>query len=135
MSKRGKGEMTVAKLMKLLEKCDPRAKITVHCETFHHALSEVQIFDVESVEDELIPTLNDDGGLQHGPNGNERYKRCVVLRGDDWDKKSKTTSKERKELADFEARRVVGVCLKPPAGWKCTREVGHDGPCAAVASR
>jgi len=22
-------------------------------------------------------------------------------------------------------------CLKAPAGWKCTREGGHEGPCAA----
>jgi len=25
-----------------------------------------------------------------------------------------------------------GKCQKPPAGWRCTRERGHDGPCAAV---
>lgn len=24
-------------------------------------------------------------------------------------------------------------CRRPPAGWRCTREPGHDGPCAAVA--
>jgi hypothetical protein len=23
------------------------------------------------------------------------------------------------------------VCTKPPPGWRCTREEGHDGPCAA----
>ena len=23
-------------------------------------------------------------------------------------------------------------CTKPPAGWRCTREAGHSGPCAAV---
>lgn len=23
-------------------------------------------------------------------------------------------------------------CLKPPPGWRCTRERGHRGPCAAV---
>jgi hypothetical protein len=23
------------------------------------------------------------------------------------------------------------TCDKPPSGWKCTRELGHDGPCAA----
>jgi multisubunit Na+/H+ antiporter MnhB subunit len=26
----------------------------------------------------------------------------------------------------------VNCCEKPPAGWLCTREAGHDGPCAAV---
>lgn len=25
-----------------------------------------------------------------------------------------------------------GRCDVPPAGWRCTREPGHDGPCAAV---
>ena len=24
------------------------------------------------------------------------------------------------------------TCHKAPKGWKCTRDVGHDGPCAAV---
>jgi hypothetical protein len=26
----------------------------------------------------------------------------------------------------------VTRCDKAPEGWKCTREGGHDGPCAAV---
>lgn len=24
-------------------------------------------------------------------------------------------------------------CLKPPAGWVCTRATGHEGPCAAYS--
>ena len=24
------------------------------------------------------------------------------------------------------------ICTKPPTGWRCTREAGHEGPCAAV---
>lgn len=31
-------------------------------------------------------------------------------------------------FADF----VRNACPKPPDGWRCTREPGHDGPCAAV---
>lgn len=27
-----------------------------------------------------------------------------------------------------------GKCTIPPAGWRCTRAPGHDGPCAAVAA-
>lgn len=27
---------------------------------------------------------------------------------------------------------VKTTCTKPPAGRHCTREAGHDGPCAAV---
>ena len=23
------------------------------------------------------------------------------------------------------------VCNRPPTGWNCTRDVGHEGPCAA----
>ena len=23
-------------------------------------------------------------------------------------------------------------CTKAPSGWKCTRQSGHDGPCAAI---
>ena len=26
-------------------------------------------------------------------------------------------------------------CVKGPEGWRCTRHVGHDGPCAAVPDR
>lgn len=26
---------------------------------------------------------------------------------------------------------LVGPCNKAPAGWECTRQEGHDGPCAA----
>lgn len=27
---------------------------------------------------------------------------------------------------------MTKTCDKAPKGWKCTRDVGHDGPCAAV---
>lgn len=27
------------------------------------------------------------------------------------------------------------TCPAPPPGWRCTREVGHGGPCAAVPTR
>lgn len=27
---------------------------------------------------------------------------------------------------------LAGACAIPPAGWHCTRKVGHDGPCAAI---
>lgn len=26
----------------------------------------------------------------------------------------------------------MAKCEVPPAGWRCTREAGHDGPCAAL---
>jgi hypothetical protein len=25
----------------------------------------------------------------------------------------------------------IGTCTRPPAGWTCSRGLGHDGPCAA----
>lgn len=31
------------------------------------------------------------------------------------------------------AHRAARECTLPPAGWRCTRRAGHDGPCAAVA--
>jgi len=47
-------------------------------------------------------------------------------------------------MAELEAGQEIGAgaldhplrikCELPPAGWVCTREPGHDGPCAAVAS-
>lgn len=27
------------------------------------------------------------------------------------------------------------LCNKAPKGWQCTRQVGHEGPCAAVQKR
>ncbi len=27
------------------------------------------------------------------------------------------------------------ACTRPPAGWTCTRDEGHEGPCAVWASR
>lgn len=29
---------------------------------------------------------------------------------------------------------TVRTCNRPPAGWYCTRDFGHAGPCAAVPS-
>jgi len=29
-------------------------------------------------------------------------------------------------------RRMHMLCTLPPAGWRCTRVAGHEGPCAAV---
>lgn len=26
------------------------------------------------------------------------------------------------------------TCQIPPSGWRCTREAGHEGPCAALPS-
>jgi hypothetical protein len=30
-----------------------------------------------------------------------------------------------------ESHRSESACERPPAGWYCTREAGHEGPCAA----
>lgn len=30
---------------------------------------------------------------------------------------------------------LTGACTVPPPGWACTRKPGHDGPCAAIASK
>lgn len=32
----------------------------------------------------------------------------------------------------FDSQNTVKECSIPPAGWRCTREPGHDGPCAAI---
>ncbi len=38
----------------------------------------------------------------------------------------------RKWLAARERERVeASPCDKPPPGWRCTRGLGHEGPCAA----
>lgn len=39
---------------------------------------------------------------------------------------------ELAEIAEGLRGLKTGTCKKPPAGWKCTRQSGHDGPCAAV---
>lgn len=47
----------------------------------------------------------------------------------------------QRRLADVEALRFAGMkppaekptrCVLPDTGWRCTRDPGHDGPCAAV---
>lgn len=30
------------------------------------------------------------------------------------------------------AGQAVGECSLPPTGWRCTRNAGHEGPCAAI---
>ncbi|HEY6731950.1 MAG TPA: hypothetical protein VI039_13120 [Solirubrobacterales bacterium] len=35
-------------------------------------------------------------------------------------------------FGDVKERGEEGGCERPPAGWRCTRGAGHDGPCAAV---
>lgn len=35
-------------------------------------------------------------------------------------------------LHELEALDPPDPCLKPPEGWRCTRDAGHEGPCAAV---
>lgn len=32
----------------------------------------------------------------------------------------------------YRAAQQAATCTTPPAGWRCTREAGHDGPCAAL---
>ena len=46
----------------------------------------------------------------------------------DWD----TAEFVAKKLDDAGAAAPVS-CDVPPEGWYCTREKGHDGPCAAYA--
>jgi len=35
---------------------------------------------------------------------------------------------------EYQAKHPVPTCAqsKAPAGWYCTRALGHDGPCAAI---
>jgi len=41
------------------------------------------------------------------------------------------TSEQRgKGITD--ARHEMSGCKIPPPGWRCTRQVGHTGPCAAI---
>lgn len=36
---------------------------------------------------------------------------------------------------DCKAHKHKNPCKIPPKGWFCTREKGHDGPCAAVPEK
>jgi hypothetical protein len=36
------------------------------------------------------------------------------------------------DLAVASIKKMAQECPLPPAGWRCTRRAGHDGPCAAV---
>lgn len=35
-------------------------------------------------------------------------------------------------LTNSRIKELYDQCDVPPEGWKCTREKGHEGPCAAV---
>jgi hypothetical protein len=39
----------------------------------------------------------------------------------------------QKQIGSATSHKVppAALCAKPPTGWVCTRERGHDGPCAA----
>ena len=39
---------------------------------------------------------------------------------------------EQPNAAPLTAADELGGCTLPPAGWECTRQAGHEGPCAAV---
>lgn len=39
---------------------------------------------------------------------------------------------QHQQHAVRQAYGVAPECPLPPAGWRCTRRAGHDGPCAAV---
>lgn len=36
------------------------------------------------------------------------------------------------DLIALNTSKETDECAVPPAGWRCTREAGHEGPCAAI---
>ena len=74
--------MTVAKLIKILSKCDQRAKVCVDKETLYHPLTEANIIDIDSADEEMVRQLDDDGGSQYNKDGVLRERSCVVLSGE-----------------------------------------------------
>jgi hypothetical protein len=68
--------------------------------------------------------------------GQETWFRGVT----DWHDCMRLAGTEIRELHDhgcrqvyveYVKRRVRPDCQLPPAGWRCTRQPGHAGPCAA----
>jgi|SRR5882672_8533445 len=43
----------------------------------------------------------------------------------------KAKKSEGKSGEEYEAPTLKRLCNRPPAGWWCSREPDHDGPCAA----
>lgn len=39
---------------------------------------------------------------------------------------------EREQRINKEIENLTHRCQVPPKGWRCTREPGHEGPCAAL---
>lgn len=59
--------------------------------------------------------------VQAGIDAYERHKAGALLR-----------PSAAMALWESEAAALADTCMLPPPGWKCTREAGHNGPCAAV---
>ena len=79
----------------------------------------------------ILNILNVAGGIVAGLLTLAIYELLRVLTGR---KVDVTVETLRRRIADLEALRRRDGCRVPPAGWECTREPGHDGPCAAVPS-
>ena len=53
----------------------------------------------------------------------ERVKEMIRMSAD-------VNERTKLNAVDVESR-----CSKPPEGWYCTRQEGHDGPCAALPTQ
>jgi hypothetical protein len=67
----------------------------------------------------------------------KNYQEWHAFVASDWKGTGVVARVSEREANDKVIRRPVGVeqagkCQTPPAGWACTRDAGHAGPCAAI---
>lgn len=79
---------------------------------------------VPSFEDLTVFHVDDDGSHR------ELDGVCSV----EWSCKQGEVSTVKIEFVNttIDVFATQNACTKPPAGWACTRDANHDGPCAAI---
>lgn len=81
------------------------------------------------------------------PDAVEDDKRCEAIKSDgsrctrrpavgcrlcEQHLKAPTDARDQALIDEAWARHSGKACPQPPIGWHCTRDVGHNGPCAAI---
>lgn len=73
--------MTVAKLIKMLEKLPPRAKVVVDKESLWDGNGTFTISNVESLEYEFVNLCDGDGFTEFRKDGSEKGSFQAILKG------------------------------------------------------
>jgi hypothetical protein len=93
-----------------------------------HQLAALLVLRVRQLEHELADPNYSYGG--------RICRQAIVTRNVEIERLRDKIKEQNLLILQFrhEMKEQRGECTIPPIGWKCTRDPGHDGPCAAVKS-